>query len=158
MFTCIFMWFMYKVFEKANFFMQIICSYFELPYIVLHLQLFDFPQRFFLAQLFSPLNTIWHSLPASRWGITCRLFAFFFCNTIWCVSQTTKGNRGWQERRREGRMKRMGAWSSAQYLRQSNSFFVVCSPCGRKASHLLHHHQSMTRTALTTHLYTKASW
>lgn len=48
---------------------------------------------FYHTAFFPPLNIVWHSLPASRLGITCRLFAVSFCNTIWCVSQTTKGNR-----------------------------------------------------------------
>lgn len=56
-----------------------------------------------------------------------------------------RGGRQWR-----GRRERMGGWSAAWYLRQSSTFFVICSQCGRKASHLLYYHQAMIRMALAT--------
>ena len=61
---------------------------------------------------------------------------------LMCLSN----NKREQRKKRGGRRERMGGWSVARYLRQSSIFFVICSPCGRKASHLLYYHQAMIRT------------
>lgn len=60
----------------------------------------------------------------------------------------TEKRKGWATVQREegedGRL--VCGW----YLRQSSTFFVICSQCGRKASHLLYYHQAMIRMALAT--------
>lgn len=83
--------------------------------------------------------------------VVCSLF--LLQHDLMCLSNNKREER----KRRGGRWERMGGWSAAQYLRQSSTFFVICSPCGRKAFHLLYYHQAMIRTAMTTHLCTKAS-
>lgn len=83
---------------------------------------------------------------------------FLLQHDLMCLSNNKREERERRVGRRERRIERTGGWCAARYLRQSSTFFVICSPCGRKASHLLYYHQEMIRMAMTTHLCTKASW
>lgn len=116
----------------------------------------------FLSQRFSPLNTIWHSLPVSRHSITCRLLTFCSATrsdvSLKQQKATEQKQEGSSRERGEGRTARTRGCFAERYRRQSSTFFVICSLCGKKASYLLYYHQALIRTALTTHLSTKASW
>lgn len=64
----------------------------------------------FLFSLFIPLNTIWHSLPASRRSITCRLSAFSSATRSDVSLKQQKGRKGkkggeaGEEDREDGRL------------------------------------------------------
>ncbi len=80
-------------------------QYPQLPDNVMCLLLFDFPQpSFFYPSFF--LLLISSDIPYLQADVVSPVVSllFFFCNTTWCVSQTTKGKRGkeWECGRREG--------------------------------------------------------
>lgn len=120
--------------------------------LVLHI-FFDFlppPTFFFLLLFFILISSDIPYLQADVVSpVVCSLF--LLQHDLMCLSNNKReqrkrrGGRPWR-----GRGERMGGCSVAWYLRQSSTFFVICSQCGRKASHLLYYHQAMIRTALTT--------